>query len=281
MRPVPGPSPLRHRLAGPAAGAVAVLYAVPVLLLLLGALRPGGGPPPRGLGLVPDEPTLDAFSRLTALLPVERYLLNSVVVVAVAVPLTVLVAALAGYGAALLGPRGRRLVVVACLGLLTVPAAALWTSRFEVYAAVGATDSLVPVVAPALLGTSPLFVLLYLWAFSRLPRSQRDAAALEGAGAVRTWWAVAMPQVRPVTLAVAVLAFTAHWGNLVDALLYLRRQELFTLPAGLRTLQQLGPTDFPLLLAGAVVATVPAVLAVVLGQRLFLDDALTGRRRTS
>ena len=275
MRVVSGRSAARHA----ASLAVAAVFVVPLLLLLIGALRPSGGPPPRGLGLVPADPTLGAFGELAALLPVGTYLLNSTVVVAVAVPLSVLVASLAGYGGALLGRGGRRAVVAGCVGLLTVPAAALWTSRFEVYAALGLTDSLLPLMAPALLATSPFFVLLYLWAFARLPRTQLDAARLEGASVLRTWRAVAMPQVRPVTLAVAVLAFTAHWGNLVDALLYLRRQELFTLPAGLRTLQLLGPTDFPVLLAGAAVATLPAVLVVVAGQRLFLDDALTGGRR--
>jgi len=262
-----------------AAVAAAALFVLPLLLLLAGSLRPLGAPPPAGLELVPRYPTLEAFRRLFELLPVGRYLLNSVLVVAAAVPLTLLVASLGGFGIALLEQRGRRVAVLSCVGLLTVPAAALWTSRFEVYGALGATDSLLPLVAPALLGTSPLLVLLYAWGFTRLPRSQLSAARLEGASVLRTWWSVALPQVRPVTLAVAVLSFTAHWGNFVDALLYLRRQELFTLPAGLRTLQLLGPTDFPLLLAGAVVATVPAVVVVLAGQRLFLDDALTGGRR--
>lgn len=269
-----------QRAATTTAALLAVgLLVLPLLLLLAGALREAGGPPPRGLDVLPTDPTLDAFARLWQLLPVGRYLLNSVVVVLVAVPLSVAVSSLAGFSTVLLGPRARRAVVAACVALLTVPAAALWSSRFEVYAALGVSDSLLPLVAPALLGTSPLFVLLYAWAFGRVPRTQLDAARVEGAGVLRTWWSVAVPQVRPVTLAVVVLAFTAHWGNLVDALLYLRRQELFTLPAGLRTLQLLGPTDFPLLLAGAVVATAPAVVVVLAAQRLFLDDALTGGRR--
>ena len=268
----------RATARGVAVALTVAVFALPLGLLLAGSLRPLDAPPPRGLELVPADPTLESFRRLWELLPVGTYLLNSLLVVAAAVPLTLLVASLAGFGIALLPRRDRRAVVAACVALLTVPAAALWTSRFEVYQALGITDSLLPLVAPALLGTSPLLVLLYAWAFSRIPRSQVDAARTEGAGVVRTWWAVALPQVRPVTLAVAVLAFTAHWGNVVDALLYLRRQELFTLPAGLRTLQLLGPTDFPLLLAGAVVASVPAVLAVLLGQRLFRDDALTGGR---
>jgi multiple sugar transport system permease protein len=267
----------RGALRNVPAAAAAGLFVVPLVLMLTGALRPVGLPPPRGLELVPPSPSFDAFGQLFALLPVARYLLNSLTVVALAVPLTVLVAALAGYGIRLLAPTARRIALLSCVGLLTVPAAVLWTSRFEVYGALRLTESLLPLVAPALLGTSPFFVLLYAWAFARLPGTQLEAARLEGASTLRTWWSVAMPQVQPVTLAVAVLAFTVHWGNFVDALLYLRQQELFTLPAGLRTLQLLGPTDFPLLLAGSVVATVPAVLAVLLGQRIFRDDALTGR----
>jgi multiple sugar transport system permease protein len=88
------------------------------------------------------------------------------------------------------------------------------------------------------------------------------------------WWALAMPQAKPATLAVAVLAFTAHWANFIDPLLYLDSQSLYTLPIGLRTLQLLNPTDFPLLLAGAVIATLPPVLVFLLAQRRLLDDPL-------
>jgi multiple sugar transport system permease protein len=81
------------------------------------------------------------------------------------------------------------------------------------------------------------------------------------------------------TLAVAVLAFTFHWGNFMDALLYLRGQDSFTLPLGLQTLQLLNPTDFPLLMAGALMYTLPSVAVFLLAQRLFLDDPLRGLRR--
>ncbi|MDQ3342729.1 MAG: ABC transporter permease subunit [Actinomycetota bacterium] len=116
---------------------------------------------------------------------------------------------------------------------------------------------------------------------SGIPDGQLEAARLEGASPGRIWWRVAMPQVKPATLAVAVLAFTAHWGNFIDALLYLRSQQHYTLPLGVRFLQLLNPTDWPLLMAGAVVVTLPAVAVFLLAQRLFLDDPLRqlqGRR---
>jgi multiple sugar transport system permease protein len=84
------------------------------------------------------------------------------------------------------------------------------------------------------------------------------------------WGSVTLPLVRPTAFAVGALAFVFHWGNFVDALLYLQSPDLATLPLGLTSLGQLGPTDLPVLLAGALVATVPSLLAFAAVQRRFL-----------
>ena len=68
-----------------------------------------------------------------------------------------------------------------------------------------------------------------------------------------------MPLVRPVTVAVAVLAFVFSWSNFLDPLIYLFDDEMFTLPLGLRSLATLGRQDYPVFLAGAVAATLPVV----------------------
>lgn len=258
---------------------VAVLFLLPLVFMVSGSLRPVGAPPPGGFEIVPPGATTDAYPRLFDLLPIGTYVVNSLIVVAIAVPVTVLVTSLAAYGIRLLTARSRRLVLGITVALLMVPAAALWTTRFEVYRTLGFTDTLLPLIAPALLGTSPFYVLVYVWAYSRITPSQLQAARLEGASHLRVWWRVAMPQVRPATMAVAVLAFTYHWSSFLDALLYVQRQDLFPLPLGLRTLQLLGPTDWSLLMAGAVLLTLPVVLAVLLLQRFLLDDAFLGGRR--
>ncbi len=81
-----------------------------------------------------------------------------------------------------------------------------------------------------------------------------------------------MPLVRPVTVAVAVLAFTVSWSNFLDPLIYLYDERLFTLPLGLKSLAQLDRLNFPLLLAGAVAATAPVVAAFIFVQRYFLKE---------
>ncbi len=79
-----------------------------------------------------------------------------------------------------------------------------------------------------------------------------------------------MPLARPVTVAVAVLAFSFTWSNFLDPLIYLSDERLYTLPLGLRALSQVDPSNIPLLLAGATAATAPVVLAFLYVQRFFL-----------
>jgi len=161
---------------------------------------------------------------------------------------------------------------------MVVPVTAVWATRFEVFRLAGSLDTFIPLVSTALLATNPFYALIYAWSFGGIPDTQLEAARLEGASGWRVWREVAMPQARPATLAVAVLAFTFHWGNFIDALLYLNSQELFTLPVGLRFLQLLNPTDYPLLLAGSVIVTIPPVLVFLLAQQVLLDPLRATRR---
>ena len=258
---------------------VAAFFLLPLVVMVSGSLRPAGLPPPTGIDIVPSAPTLDAYRRLPELVPLGTWLLNSGIVVALAMVVTVLVASWAAFGMRLLPRRQRRIAVLVTLALLLVPVTAVWTTRFQVFEAVGLVDSLAALVAPALAATTPFYVLIYLWSFTGVPETQLEAARLEGASLWRLWRSVAMPQVRLATLAVAVLAFTVHWANFIDPLLYIDSPSRYTLPLGLRLLQLLNPTDFPLLMAGAVIATLPPVLVFLLAQRIFLDDPLRSLRR--
>jgi multiple sugar transport system permease protein len=198
--------------------------------------------------------------------------------VALAVPLTILTASMAGFAMALLERRSRLVLVVVSVALLMVPVTALWLTRFLLFRWVGLTDSLLALVVPALAGSSPLFVLLYYWTFRRVSAEVFEMARLDGAGVLGTWRRVAMPQAVPTSIAVAVLAFILYWSDFISPLLYLRSQDLYTLPLGLRQLQQLDPSDWPLLMAGAVMLTLPAVLFFLLVQRLFLGERGLGSR---
>lgn len=256
----------------PLALCVLVLFLAPLVFLVSGSLRQPGLAPPRTPELLPDPLVFANYGRAVGLVALGQATLNSLAVAAVTVPASVLVASWAGFALAQLPARLTRVLVGASFAALMVPATALLVPRFALFRTLGLTDTLVPLVAPALLAVSPLYVLVYYLAFARLPRDLYDACRLEAMSPWRVWRRVAMPLVRPVTAAVAAMAFVLTWSNFLDPLVYVYRRELYTVPLALRSLAQLDPTNYPLLLAGAVMATVPALAAFAVAQRWFLSE---------
>ena len=254
--------------------ALAGLFLLPLLWAGLAALRPAGTP--LSAPLLAGRPTLDAFARLFDVILIWRFTANSLVVVALAVPLTLLTASWAGFAMARLPrPSQRRWVVISLMALM-VPGVALWSSRFLIYSRLGIIDTVWALVAPAFMGSSPFYVLIFYRAFRRIPPAIYDAAQLDGADVLATWGRVALPIARPSAAAVAALTFVAYWGDSLSPLLYLRDVGNFTLPVGLQLVQQLGRSDYPLLMAGAVWATVAPLLLVVVAVTVV---ALAERRR--
>jgi multiple sugar transport system permease protein len=255
-----------------AAVPVAALFLLPLWPMLVGSLRPTGQAPPTSVQWLPTTPAWSNYAEVFDVVPLARYLANSLLVALVAMPLTVLVASWAGFAIARLPRRSRVFLVALCVGVLMIPATSLLVGRVTVFRWLGLTDTPVPLIAPSLLGTSPLFVLLYAWTTSRVPKDLFDIALEAGLSPLSTWWRVAMPLQRGATAAVASLTFVLSWGNFLDPLIYIYDERWFTLPLGMRSLAILPVTRQPLMLAAAVIACLPVVAAFLIAQRrLFLD----------
>jgi multiple sugar transport system permease protein len=251
---------------------LATTFLLPLWFMVSGSLRRPGGPPPVVPELLPADPSGESYRRAFGLVDLDRQLLNSLFVVAVAVPLTVVFASWAGFAISRISRRAAGRLVALSLVALMVPATALIVSRFAIFRTLRVTDTWIPLIVPSLMGTSPFYVLLYYWSFRRLPGELFEACRLEGMSPFEQWRRVGMPLVRPVTVAVGVLAFVFTWSNFLDPLIYVFDRRLYTLPLGLRSLALLDPSNHPMLLAGAVVATVPVVVAFLSVQRLFLAE---------
>jgi multiple sugar transport system permease protein len=252
--------------------AVAALALLPLVWMVTTSLREPGQPLTRRLEWVPDPIAWSNYVEVFRLIDLWRFAANSAFVVAIAVPLTIVVASWAGFAMAQLPQRWRLRLTLLSFCLEIVPQTALWIPRFVLFKEAGLVDTPWALIAPALMGTSPFFVLFFLWAFLRVPREVFEAARLDGAGPLRTWAGIGLPLARPTTAAVAMLAFIYYWSNYIDPLLYIQTIENQTLPFALRMLYQLASSDWPLLLAAATMITAPAVLVFLLGQRYFLGE---------
>lgn len=249
-----------------------LLFVLPLWWMIVASLRPVGLPPPRTIEWWPADPQWRNYAEIFRQVPMGRYALNSLLVVLVAVPMTLLTASLAGFGLSQLRGPWRNWLLIAAIALLMVPAPAVWLFRYQLLSWLGLLTSLWALVLPAFAAGSPLLVLLFYWTFRRNPPELYEAARVEGADAWTAWRRIAMPMARPTVAAVLVLAFALYWNDFTNPVLYLYRPSTYTLPVGLQILKQLDATNWSLLMAGAVVVTLPIVLLFLALQPLFLSD---------
>jgi len=247
------------------------LLLLPLVLLVSTSLRPLGRPLSRDLEWLPRPAAWSNYPAVFEVIDLWRFAANSALVVAAAVPLTIVVASWAGFAMAQLPRTWRLRLTLLSFAALMVPFTAVWLTRFLLFKEVGLLDSRLALIVPALGGTSPFYVLLFLWTFLRIPPDLTDAARLDGAGPLRVWAGIALPLARPTVVAVGILAFVAYWSNFVDPLLLIRSPERMTLPYALSLLHQLDRTNWPLLMAGTALVTAPVLLVFLLAQRFFLQ----------
>lgn len=261
--------PLNSRLLRAALSLAAALVLLLPLLWMLPVSLHAPGEPLRAAGLAwPQAPTLAAYAQVFEWVPMVSGLVNSVAYTLAGVLISLAVASLTGFGIARLDAQRMTLAIVALVITASIPLTAIWVPRFVLFESLGLAQSGLPLLAPALYGASPLFVLLYTMAFRRLGPEPFEAATLEGIGALQQWWRFALPQVRATTIAVATLAAMQFWGAFLEPLLYLEGERELTAPLLLHALDLLGPTQWAVLMAGSALLAAPVLLVFVAVQPL-------------
>ncbi len=275
-----GPRRLVEALVHQAASAlVAALFAVPFIWVISASLRQPGLPPPNTVEWLPEPVVWANYRRIFQLVPLDLFTFNSLIVVSLAVPITLITASWAGFAMAQLQGHVRRRLVLFAVLLRMVPITALWLTRFVILQNLGLIDTIWVLILPAFMGSSPFYVLLFYWTFRRIPEELFDSAHVDGAGVLRIWRSIAMPVARPTSVAVGMLTFAMYWSDFITPLLYLKSEHRYTLPVGLQVLQQMDKTNWPLLMAASVVMTMPVVVLFLLVQRyVWPESRLVGMK---
>ncbi|SDI11391.1 multiple sugar transport system permease protein [Actinokineospora alba] len=249
--------------------ALSLVFLAPLVVMVLGSLQRPLQPPPDGLDLWPDPAEWSNYLAVPRFMPLAWLLLNSLLLVVVAVPVTVVVTSMAGLAIVTARGRLRRGLIGVSVFMLLVPAAALWVPRVVLLRGVGLADTPLTVALLALAGTTPFYVLLFALAYSRIPVSLLEAATLEGLSPYAVWRRVALPLGRPAAVAVAALSTLYYWSTFMDPLTLVSSPGNWPVALGLRRLSEMEAALYPIYLAGAVIVTAPALLAFAIGQRSF------------
>jgi multiple sugar transport system permease protein len=255
-----------------AAFALSAVFLAPLVVMVLGSLQRPLQPPPDGLDLWPQPAEWSNYRTVARFMPLAGMLLNSLLLVAVAVPVTVVVTSMAGLAIVTARGRSRRWLIGISLLMLFVPAATLWVPRVVLLRGLGLADTQFTVALLAIAGTTPFYVLLFAFAYSRIPTSTLEAATLEGLSPFAVWRRVALPLARPAAIAVAALSGLYYWSTFMDPLTLVSSPDNWPAALGLRGLSEMEAALYPIFLAGAVIVTAPALLAFAIGQRSFFSS---------
>ncbi|MEO3809246.1 carbohydrate ABC transporter permease [Sphaerisporangium sp. B11E5] len=177
------------------------------------------------------------------------------------------VASLAGYAFARISFRGREALFGLFVVMLMVPSQLFLIGQYQLIRGLDLLDTLPALAIPGLFSAFGTFLMRQ--AFLAMPKDYEEAARLDGANTLQVFWYVMLPMARPMLAALAVLTGLYSWNDLLWPLIVSPSGENRPLPVGLAGLQGQFGTDYPTLMAGAFVCSIPLVIVFLLLQRQF------------
>lgn len=279
----PPARPLAGRWLGPAAIQVllwtyAVVALTPLVLMVLNSFRPSEALVTDPLGL-PLNPTFEAYREAWTEASFGTYFLNSVVVTCTAVALGTGVSALAAYPLGRYFFRGNTLLTAYFLAGLMLPIRLNAVPVFYLLASMGLLDSRVGLILVYAASGVPFSVFVLTVFFRQLPNDLEEAARIDGASELRTFFRIMLPLVRPALATVALFQFIQLWNDFFFPLVLLRDKSKFTLPVGLTQFFGQHQTDYSLLFAGLVITTIPLVIVFLLATKQIIAGLTAGMSR--
>ncbi|HKG57069.1 MAG TPA: carbohydrate ABC transporter permease [Candidatus Limnocylindrales bacterium] len=240
--------------------------------------------------LIPDPAHWGNYGEIWSRAPIAEWLFNSVTVSILAAVTVTLTSALVAFGFAYFRFPFRNVLFGLVLASMMLPGAVMMVPQFLIWKTVGEVapplglNTLTPLWAMNLFG-SAFYIFLLRQFFLGLPREVFEAARVDGANYFTMWRKIAIPLTLPALIVVFIFELKASWTDLMKPLIYIRDINLFTLPRGLQLLVSQfditagGEGEMQLLMAAAVIVTLPMIVVFFLGQRYFVEGiATTGRK---
>jgi multiple sugar transport system permease protein len=247
------------------------LFISPLLFMLVTSLKTGQEAVKTPPSWWPNPFTTQAYDRIfnATDTPVLRWFLNSMISATANAALVVVTASLAAYALARIDFRGKRLVFGLIVSTLFVPPVILVIPNYEIVGRLYWLDTLLAIIVPTAAGAFGVFFLRQF--FSQLPVELEESAFLDGANRWQVFTKIVLPLSKPALATLALLSFLTNWNDFLWPVYVLFSPENQTLQAGLSTLQSANSVRYDLLMAGAVVASVPVLLLYLIAQRFVIE----------
>ncbi len=203
-----------------------------------------------------------------------RYTLNSIFVCVLAALGQVIICTLGGFVFARMKFRGSKLVFTLLLITLMVPVQVTIIPEYYIMMKLNWLDTFLPLIVPSFLaGAFGTFMLKEY--FEQIPDALLDAGIIDGADAWKMYIYVFLPQCSAPAATLFIVAFMNNWNDLLRPMLYLTKENLYTVTLGLTQFQSQYSAKWNLLLTGSVLSILPLVIVFIFAQRYIIEGSVS------
>jgi ABC-type glycerol-3-phosphate transport system permease component len=248
----------------------------PLLWMLISSLKPAAQlfvSPPQ---LLPTEFTFEWYRNLARQSDAPTYFWNSLVVGAATTLNCLLLGTLAGYAVTRFDFPGKSIFLVGALLSYVFPAIVLFVPIYIIINNLGLTDTLLGIVICHTILTFPFALWMLRSFFAAIPRDIDEAAWVDGASFLRTFFTIILPLALPGVFSVGVFVFVLSWNEFLFASVLVTSSANKTIPLGIAEFITSFDVRWGEIMAMGTLATVPVVVLFLSVQRFFLRGVLSG-----
>ena len=251
---------------------ITLIFVAPLLWMLSTSFKTNPETTQWPLSWIPREFSVEGYRELfnpTSETPVLRWFVNSLIAATAHTLLVLVTAAPAAYALARMHFRGKNLMFAIIISTLFIPSIILITPLYLVVDSLGWLDTLLAVIVPSAAGALGVFLLRQF--FVSLPRELEEAAVLDGANRFQIFTRIILPLAKAPLATLALLSFLTNWNDFLWPVYVLFSPKSLVLPPGLSKLQGAYDTDYAVIMAGGVLASIPVLILFLIAQRYIIE----------
>jgi multiple sugar transport system permease protein len=254
---------------------MAIFYIMPYYWMLVtslkGTMELRAAPPT----LFPHEIHFEHYAEAVRFIPFFRYMMNSLTIVIFSVIGAIISNSLVGYGFSRIDWPGREKVFLIVIATMFIPFPVVLVALFDIFAKFKLVNTFLPLIIPAYTGQA-LYIFMMRQYLLTIPKEISDAGFIDGANEFEIFYKLVMPLMKPVIAVVAIFTALGSWNDFLGPLIYLTRQEMYTLSIGLQFFRSQHEVEYSLLMAASTLVALPVVVIFLCFQRFFVEGITMG-----
>lgn len=228
--------------------------------------------------IFPHQLNFGNYAAAVTKMPYLRYTVNTLVITLLCVVGQVISSSMVAYSVSKIKWKGSKIIFPIVVSTMMIPMQVTMIPLYLIFTKLNLIGTFTPLVLPAFFGGA-YYIFLLRQFFRTIPDSLLEAAKIDGAKEGTIFFKIMLPLCKPALTSVAIFTFLATWSDFLGPLLYLNKEEQYTLSLGLQAFMQTHYVEWGPLMAASAIFTVPIIVLFFFAQSYFIEGiTVTGMK---